>query len=208
MASADTPLLSDRFAQALTYAHQLHQTQARKGSEIPYISHLLAVAALVLEDGGDEDQAIAALLHDAVEDQGGVTTLEAIRRYFGDHVAELVWACSDAATFPKPPWRERKQAYLKHLKQASPEVLRIAIADKLHNSRSLLFDLQRVGSQVWSRFNAPPADILWFHKRFLEISQDQQPGPLVTELSQVLDQIEWRYAKNRRGIEQEKTGQG
>jgi (p)ppGpp synthase/HD superfamily hydrolase len=140
MTITHSPLLTVRFESALIYANQLHTFQVRKGSGIPYISHLLSVAALVLEMGGDEDEAIAALLHDAVEDQGGAKTREVIRQKFGDRVVEIVDACSDSETIPKPPWRQRKEAYLEKIQTASAAVRRVSLADKLHNSRSTLKD--------------------------------------------------------------------
>src|SRR6266853_3455026 len=125
--------LSRRFEAALLLATRLHATQTRKGGRIPYVSHLLGVASLALEHGGDEDVAIAALLHDAVEDQGGRPTLQTIRRMFGDRVATVVMECSDTDREPKPPWRERKERYLAHLPSASADALLVSIADKLHN---------------------------------------------------------------------------
>lgn len=148
-------LLGPRFREALTYASELHECQPRKGTEIPYLAHLLSVAALVLEDGGDEDEAIAALLHDAVEDQGGKPTLDAIRSRFGERVAHIVEACSDTDTWPKPPWRERKERYIEYLEAACPGVLRVSLADKLHNARAIVLDYRQMGDPLWSKFNAP-----------------------------------------------------
>ncbi len=133
MSAADR-LLNERFDQALNYAIQLHADQLRKGSGVPYLAHLLSVTALVLEDGGSEDEAIAALLHDAVEDQGGLATLEEIRSKFGTHVADIVAGCTDSFEDPRPPWKQRKDRYLQHLAQATPEVRRVSLADKLHNA--------------------------------------------------------------------------
>jgi (p)ppGpp synthase/HD superfamily hydrolase len=143
--------LTQRFKDALDYALELHNDQQRKGSDTPYAAHLLAVASLVLEDGGDEEQAIAALLHDAPEDQGGLETLEAIRQRFGDRVADIVHGCTDTYESPKPPWRQRKENYLEHLQIAPEEVRRVSLADKLHNARSILTDLLRSGEVVWER---------------------------------------------------------
>ena len=126
-------ILTDRFDRAFAFARHLHRDQFRKGTAIPYTAHLLAVAALVLEDGGDEDQAVAALLHDAVEDHGGLGRLEEIRQLFGERVAEIVEGCSDSFTIPKPPWRERKERYIEHLRHADAGVRRVSLADKLHN---------------------------------------------------------------------------
>jgi (p)ppGpp synthase/HD superfamily hydrolase len=135
MPSGCQPFLTRRFELALQFASGLHHSQCRKGTPIPYISHLMAVSALVLEAGGDEDLAIAALLHDAVEDQGGAPTLQIIRRMFGDRVANVVMECSDTDREPKPPWRERKERYLTHLLSASADALLVSMADKLHNAR-------------------------------------------------------------------------
>jgi (p)ppGpp synthase/HD superfamily hydrolase len=182
--------LSERFNQALDYALALHGDQLRKGSETPYIAHLLAVTALVLEDGGDEEQAIAALLHDAPEDQGGLEVLEAIRMRFGDRVADIVHGCTDTYQTPKPPWRQRKANYLEHLQTASQEVLRVSLADKLHNARSILLDLQRFGDAVWERFNGGKEGTLWYYRSILETFRSVSDSPLVAELAWVLQRIE------------------
>ena len=134
-------MLTDRFEAALAFAAQIHQDHSRKRSQVPYLSHLLSVAALVLEDGGGEDEAIAALLHDAIEDQGHRTDLADLRRRFGPRVAEIVDACSDTDQHPKPPWRGRKEAFIDRMRPRRP-VLRVACADKLHNARSTLADLR------------------------------------------------------------------
>jgi len=139
----DTQILSSRFEEAFLLAHQLHARQKRKRSNTPYIAHLMSVAALVLEDGGSEDEAIAALLHDAVEDQGGVKTLKDIEKRYGKKVAYIVESCSDAYSFPKPPWRSRKEAYIAHVPKSSPEARRVSLADKVHNARSILRDLRQ-----------------------------------------------------------------
>ncbi|HEV3138536.1 MAG TPA: HD domain-containing protein, partial [Pirellulales bacterium] len=137
--------LTARFSEALAYAAELHGDQLRKGSGVPYFSHLLAVAAIALEHGASEDEAIAALLHDAVEDQGGAPVRDEIRRRFGRGVADIVDGCTDADTLPKPPWRERKEKYLAHLPTAGASVQLISAADKLHNARSLLQDYRAIG---------------------------------------------------------------
>jgi GTP pyrophosphokinase len=138
-------LLSPDFTQALVFANELHHAHWRKKPSIPYVSHLLAVASIVLEYGGDEDEAIAALLHDAVEDRGGRPTLERIKRRFGSAVADIVQACSDAEVKPKPPWRERKERYIEHVTAASASVRLVSAADKLHNARSILKDYREIG---------------------------------------------------------------
>ena len=176
------PILGDRFSSAVATAVELHGEQARKGgSEIPYLSHLLGVASLVLEDGGDEDEAIAALLHDAAEDAGGRETLEAIRGYFGERVALIVAGCSDAMPAPgeaKAPWEERKAGYLAELREADVSVLRVSLADKVHNGRSLLADLAAEGAAVWDRFNAPPDRQAAYYGALLRIYEARSPGAL------------------------------
>jgi len=162
-----SPKLSSRFKEALIYATQLHAQQTRKRANTPYIAHLLSVAALVLESGGDEDEAIAALLHDAVEDQGGVKTLKEIQQRFGDKVADIVESCTDAYAFPKPPWRVRKEAYIAHIEAASPEARRVSLADKLHNARSILRDLRFDGEGTWEKFNGVKEGTLWYYRTLL-----------------------------------------
>jgi len=191
------PLLTERFEQAFVYAAQLHARQLRKGGSVPYISHLMSVAALVLEDGGDEDAAIAALLHDAVEDQGGAAIRIEIQRRFGDRVLQIVDACTESEQIPKPPWKQRKLQALAQMRQAKPEVLRVIIADKLHNLRSIWADWQRQGEQVWERFNASRTEVLWFYASCLDAVRD--PGgngeaprfnsPMVLELQMLLSDL-------------------
>lgn len=181
--------LGPRFNDALTYALELHGRQRRKGSGVPYIAHLLAVAALVIEDGGDEDQAIAGLLHDAVEDQGGRKTLETIRQRFGERVALIVEGCSDTDQTPKPPWRQRKNAYIAHLRTASPEVRRVSLADKLHNSRSILNDLLS-GECVWERFKGGKEGTLWYYRSLLEVFRQTDTSAMVQEFAWVVERIE------------------
>jgi (p)ppGpp synthase/HD superfamily hydrolase len=188
-------LLSPYFEDALLYASRLHAAQSRKGTAVPYIAHLLAVTALVLEDGGDEEQAIAALLHDAAEDQGGLDTLNEIRRRYGDRVAEIVAGLTDAYGHPKPPWRQRKERYLAHLQTATPEVRRVSLADKLHNARSILFDLRQHGDKVWSRFKGGKEGSLWYYRSLIAIFQeaDRQnnlSSPMLHELKKVFVEIE------------------
>ena len=183
-------LLSERFQDAFDFAFQLHASQNRKGSGIPYISHLMAVAALVLEDGGDEEQAIAALLHDAVEDQGGIETLEEIHLRYGARVASIVDGCTDSYTIPKPPWRERKEAYLTHLREASKDVRRVSLADKLHNARSILADLRRGGDSVWQRFNGGREGTIWYYGTLVNVFQQVDDSPMVDELARVVAEIQ------------------
>jgi len=157
-----------RVKEAFSEACDLHGTQFRKGTRIPYISHLMAVASLVLENGGDVDETVAALLHDAAEDQGGKMTLERIRQRFGDRVASIVDGCTDTYEDPKPPWKPRKQAYLERLSKAPASVRLVGSADKLHNARRMLADYLEVGENLWKRFNAPKEELLWYHRAVTE----------------------------------------
>ena len=182
--------LSTRFEEALIFATRLHARQVRKGTPVPYISHLLIVAGMVLEQGGDEDAAIAALLHDAVEDRGGKPTLAKIRRRFGDRVAEIVEGCTDAFTTPKPPWRERKEAYLAHLPQASAAVRLVAAADKLHNARATVADYRALGESVWGHFNGGREGTLWFYRAMVDALRAGGSFPLVEELDRVVSELE------------------
>ena len=152
--------LTPRFDAAFAYAHELHNAQTRKGTEAPYIGHLMGVSSIVLDDGGSEDEAIAALLHDAAEDHGGRPRLEDIRARFGDDVARIVEDCTDSWDTPRPPWSERKQAYIRHARKLRPPSLRVSAADKVHNAYAILRDLRNTGEQVWSRFSAPPDDVI------------------------------------------------
>ena len=183
--------LGPRFEAALSYATRLHADQLRKSTTIPYISHLLGVASLVIEAGGDEDEAIAALLHDSVEDQGGAATLRLIKRRFGARVGEIVAGCSDTDATPKPPWRARKKAYLKHLKhEESPSIRLVSLADKLHNARAILSDLRNEGSGVWDRFNAQKRDQLWYYRRLADTFLALDKTPMAEELDRVVSKIE------------------
>lgn len=175
---------------AFEIANQLHVGQIRKGSKVPYVSHLLGVAALVLEDGGDEDQVIAALLHDAAEDQGGIETLNIIEEQFGKRVARIVKGCSDSFFTPKPPWKDRKQDYLIHLEVADADILRVSLADKLHNARSILLDLETHGDLVWDRFNGGKHGTLWYYQSLLAIFRERSISPMVEELGHVISRIE------------------
>jgi (p)ppGpp synthase/HD superfamily hydrolase len=182
--------LGERFEAALVLAARLHRDQVRKQTEIPYVSHLLAVAGLVLEHGASEDEAIAALLHDAVEDQGGAATRELIRERFGEAVADIVAGCSDTDVTPNPPWRARKQAYVSHLAQASPSVRLVALADKVHNARSILADYRILGEAVWDRFSAGREGTLWYYRALREAFRAHGTNPLLEELERVLTELE------------------
>ena len=170
------PILGDRFVEAAGYAVELHARQARKGTTIPYVTHLFTVCSLALEDGGDEDEAIAGLLHDAAEDQGGQATLDEIGRRFGPVVEMLVDGLTDTLEDPKPDWRPRKEAYLKRLPGEPESVLRVSIADKLHNMRSIAIDLENSGEAAWARFNAGRDGQAWLHRSLLAIFETKLPG--------------------------------
>ncbi len=185
-------MLSERFHEAARWAADLHAGQTRKGRQIPYISHLLAVTALVLEHGGDEEEAIAALLHDAVEDQGGLRTLVKIRERFGDHVADIVDALSDAygdMDTPKPPWRQRKEAYLASLPEHSPSALLVSAADKLHNATAILRDLRAEGDAVWDRFNGGRDGTIWYFRELVSAFEVLGPSSLAEELKIVVEEM-------------------
>jgi len=182
--------LSTRFDEALVLATRLHAKQTRKGTDVPYIAHLLAVASIVLEQGGSEDEAIAALLHDAIEDQGGASTRLLIREHFGENVVEIVNGCTDAESMPKPPWRARKEAYIAHLVDASASVRLVSAADKLHNTRTILADYREIGEALWERFNGGKEGTLWYYRSLVTVLRNAERTPLVEELERVVSEIE------------------
>ena len=190
------PLLTDRFQRAFALASQIHATQVRKGTTIPYLAHVMSVAALVLEHGGSEDAAIAGLLHDTVEDSpDGTGTEAAIRRDFGDHVAGIVLGCSDAiggVGQVKQPWRDRKTAYLVHLAaEHDPDILLVSACDKLHNARAILADLRAVGPALWDRFNEKdPAMHVWYYQSLADSYSGRVPVSLNRELTRVVAEIQ------------------
>lgn len=179
--------LTTRFITALRFATERHEGHVRKGTSIPYVAHLLSVAGIALEYGANEDEAIGALLHDAVEDQKA--TLQEIREHFGDAVAEIVAGCSDTDITPKPPWHERKKAYIAHLATASPSVQLVSAADKLHNARAILRDYRDVGEELWTRFNAGRDDTLWYYRALVDAFR-AVGSPLVDELDLVVSDVE------------------
>lgn len=210
--------LTNRYADALNLAYQLHKTQPRKGTDIPYLSHPLAVSALVMEHGGSEDEAIAALLHDAVEDAGkvlqsvrevlgdptipkeeaGARVLEHIRGGFGEKVAGIVQECSDAETDPKPPYLERKRAYLEHLAHASPSARLVSAADKLHNLRAIVADHRAHGDALWLRFISEVDGVeekrrltLWYYSQLAEeFSSERGPQVIGAQLKRLLEELQ------------------
>jgi (p)ppGpp synthase/HD superfamily hydrolase len=181
--------LSDRFASALSLACELHRTQARKGTQIPYVSHLLGVASIALEHGASEDEAIAAVLHDAVEDQGGPATALRIRETFGATVADIVVACSDTDVTPKPPWRARKEAYIAHVRSAPASVRLVSASDKLHNVRAILADYRVHREALWDRFSGG-RETLWYYRALADAFLASGRSALVDEIERVVCELE------------------
>lgn len=175
-------MLTDRFDAALILAHDLHRGQMRKGTQIPYMSHLMTVSALVIEHGGTEDQAIAALLHDGPEDQGGAATLALIRERFGEAVAAIVSDCTDAWEEPKPEWRQRKEAYLAVLPKKAQASLLVSLADKTHNAEAILYDYNDIGDELWGRFNGGRDGTRWYYRALSDVFQEMMPGRLAERL--------------------------
>jgi (p)ppGpp synthase/HD superfamily hydrolase len=187
--------LSTRFEDALVYAVRLHARQVRKGSGVPYVSHLLGVSGLVLDFGGDEEQAIAGLLHDAVEDQGGAATLVEIRRRYGERVAAIVDGCSESSSLPKTPWKPRKEAYIAQLRKAPADVRLVSAADKVHNVRSLTSDYRQQGEALWSRFRGGKEGTLWYFRELVRVFWDLGPQPIADELAQAVEDLETMVAR-------------
>lgn len=183
------PKLGRRFEQALVFAFRKHASQLKKGTKVPYIAHLLGVAGLVLEAGGDEDLAIAALLHDVVEDCGGAPILKEVRRRFGRRVAHVVAGCTDSDTYPKPPWRTRKEGYLKHLRTADADVRLVSAADKVHNARAILTDYREIGEPIWERFQGKRQGTLWYYRELAQEFRRRKPTRLGRELGRVVGEL-------------------
>jgi (p)ppGpp synthase/HD superfamily hydrolase len=197
------PQLTDRFLAGVALAVEAHGDQRRKGTEIPYVAHLLVVTGLVLEDGGDEDQAIAAMLHDTVEDVGGAPMLEGIREQFGARVAGIVEACSDTLEpAGKEPWRLRKERYLARLREEEDDgVLRVSLADKVHNARSIVRDYRVEGPRLWQRFvTRSAADQLWYYESLLRFFEERRPGPLTEDLRHAVDELAALVAREEAGV--------
>ncbi len=182
-------MLSEKFDDALAFAARLHRQQTRKGSAIPYVAHLLAVCSLVIEHGGSEDQAIAALLHDAAEDQGGEAILREIRARYGPAVAEIVADCTDAWTEPKPAWRPRKEAYLAALPSKPRGSLLVSLADKTHNAGAILGDYRRMGEALVDRFNGGRDGTIWYYRSLSAIFDEAMPGALAEQLADTVRQF-------------------
>jgi (p)ppGpp synthase/HD superfamily hydrolase len=179
-------MLTPRYTHALEWAHHLHFSQMRKGTSIPYISHLIVVSGLVLEHGGTEDQAIAGLLHDAAEDAGGAPTLDRIRREFGNVVADIVADCTDAWADPKPPWRARKEAYLAKLPDKPLTSLLVSLADKTHNAEAIHFDNMNIGDALWSRFSGGADGTRWYYRSLAKVFHEKLPGALQQRMARAV----------------------
>jgi len=192
----EPPALGPRLQRAFRYAAGKHAGHTRKQTAIPYLSHLMAVASLVLEAGGDEDLAIAALLHDVVEDCGGTPTLRDVKKKFGPRVAKVVAGCTDTVLDPKPPWRQRKEDYLRELKDADSDTRLVSAADKLHNVRSILTDYRQQGETIWSRFNGKKDGTLWYYRALRDEFQ-RTPNRLTEELEIAVAELEKLGAEKR-----------
>jgi (p)ppGpp synthase/HD superfamily hydrolase len=183
-------VVSNRFVRALTFAARIHGRQFRKRTARPYIGHLLSVTSIVIEYGGDEDMAIAALLHDAVEDRGGLPRLREIRKKFGKRVAHIVDGCTDSYAQPKPPWLQRKRAYVERLITESAEVRLVSAADKLSNTREVLRAFRVEGESVFDRTTAKKEDTMWYYRALVDTFRKAGNDPLVEELGRVVSELE------------------
>ncbi len=183
-------MLSHRYDDALVFAAKAHRTQTRKASQIPYIAHLLSVSALVIEQGGSEDCAIAALLHDAVEDQGGLGMADRIEAAFGPIVRRIVMECSDREDDCDTPWQVRKDRYIAHITDKSPEAILVTTADKLHNATAILNDLRQMGPAVFDRFTAGRDGTLWYYRALADALSLRAPDALGDRLDAVVRTIE------------------
>jgi len=181
--------LTNRFEEAINYAFQLHKDQVRKATGVPYFSHIMSTAALVLENGGDEDEAIAALLHDAVEDQGGLPVLFEIKNLFGERVAAIVDGCTDAYEIPKPTWRLRKENYLTKLSSSGRDIKLVSLADKLHNARCLLDLLRIEGESSWSGFNGGKEGTIWYFESLVYTFKGSGLDSMTDELARIVQEI-------------------
>lgn len=183
-------VVAPRFIEALGYAARLHAKQVRKRTERPYVGHLLSVTSIVMEYGGDEEMAIAALLHDAVEDQGGLPRLREIRKKFGTRVARIVDGCTDSYTEPKPPWRERKLAYIERVAGEPNDVRLVSAADKLSNVRETIHDLRVHGDAVFEKFHGKKEGTLWYYRALVDVFRKAGANALIDELDRAVTELE------------------
>ena len=188
--SLKPPRRGSRFQRAFRYAAEKHAGQVRKQTAIPYLSHLIAVSSLVLEAGGDEDMAIAGLLHDVVEDCGGMPRLREVRKEFGARVAKIVEGCTDSYVEPKPEWLQRKEEYLRHLKHADADTRLVSASDKLHNVRTILTDYRQDGESVWKRFSGKKEGTLWYYRALSNEYQRRRPNRITRELEIAVAELE------------------
>ncbi|UQX11481.1 HD domain-containing protein [Candidatus Mycobacterium methanotrophicum] len=197
-AETTSPRLTPKFVEAVRYAAEKHGSQIRKASDVPYLGHLLSVAGLVIEADGTETQAIAALLHDAAEDQGGEETLAEIREKFGADVARIVAECSDTFETPKPAWRQRKENYIRHLPDASDGAILVSLADKLDNARAILRDFRAHGDELWRRFSVQDPQLhLWYYRSLFEVYDQRVDNWMVDELRDVIGALEQAVSQSR-----------
>jgi (p)ppGpp synthase/HD superfamily hydrolase len=196
--SLKPPHLGPRLQRAFRYAAEQHAGQTRKGSTVPYLSHLMAVAALVLEAGGDEDMATAALLHDVVEDCGGMPRLREVRKQFGPRVANMVEGCTDSFGDPKPEWVERKKDYLREVKHADIETRLVSASDKLHNVRTILADYRKDGEAIWTRFSGRKDGTLWYYRALSDEYRRRSPNRNTRELEIAVAELERAVGKKTR----------
>jgi (p)ppGpp synthase/HD superfamily hydrolase len=182
--------LSKQFEKALLYATRIHGGQLRKKTRIPYIAHILGVTAIALEYGANETEAIAALLHDAVEDCGGAKRLRDIECKFGKASAKIVAGCTDTDEVPKPPWRQRKEKYIAHLDKASASTRLVSASDKLHNARAIFRNLRQEGDRLWPRFNGGKEGTLWYYRSLVTAFRRHGRSELIEELDKVVTEIE------------------
>jgi (p)ppGpp synthase/HD superfamily hydrolase len=187
---SEKPFVTNRFIEALGYAWRIHARQGRKRTGRPYIGHLLGVTSIVIEYGGDEEMAIAALLHDAVEDQGGLPRLREIRKKFGARVARIVDGCTDSYTEPKPPWRARKLGYIQRVAAELADVRLVSAADKLSNARETLHELRMHGDSVFEKFEGKKEGTLWYYRALVEVFRKAGTNPLIDELDRVVTELE------------------
>jgi (p)ppGpp synthase/HD superfamily hydrolase len=190
------PHLGPRLQRAFRYAAEKHEGQTRKQTAVPYLSHLMAVASLVLEAGGDEDLAIAALLHDVVEDCGGMPRLREISRRFGPRVAKIVEGCTDSFGEPKREWVERKKDYLREVRHADVDTRLVSASDKLHNVRTILSDYRQHGEAIWARFSGKKEGTLWYYRALSDEYQRRNPNRITRELALAVGELERAVGKN------------
>jgi (p)ppGpp synthase/HD superfamily hydrolase len=188
--SLKPPVLGLPLQRAFRYAAEKHAGQPRKQTAVPYLSHLMAVASLVLEAGGDEDMAIAALLHDVVEDCGGMPRLREVRKKFGPRVAKIVEGCTDSFVEPKPEWKARKKDYLREVKHADRETRLVSASDKLHNVRTILADYRKDGEAIWTRFTGKKEGTLWYYRALSDEYQRRNPNRITRELEIAVTELE------------------